>query len=58
MLAMSTMYWSPLGHYDREPVSVQHLGLGIPRDHQDDITSDAVLQGPDLVAERGHNGRG
>lgn len=44
--------------HNREPVSVQHLGLGIPRDHQDDITSDAVLQGPDLVAERGHNGRG
>lgn len=37
--------------HDVEAVPVQHLGLCVPRSHQDDVTSDAVLQGLDLVAE-------
>lgn len=37
--------------HDVEAIPVQHLGLCISRSHQDDVTSDAVLQGLDLVAE-------
>lgn len=37
--------------YDIEAITVQNLGLRIARNHQDDITSVAVLQGPDLMAE-------
>lgn len=37
--------------HDIEAITVQHLGLCIARDHQEDITSDAVLQGLDLMAE-------
>lgn len=37
--------------HDVEAVPVQHLGLCISRSHQDDVTSDAVLQGLDLVAD-------
>lgn len=40
--------------HDVEAVAVQHLGLCAARHHQDDITSDAVLQGLDLMAEDTH----
>lgn len=38
--------------HDIEAITVQHLGLCIARNHQDDVTSVAVLQGRDLMAER------
>lgn len=37
--------------HDVEAVPVQHFGLCISRSHQDDVPSDAVLQGLDLVAD-------
>lgn len=36
--------------HDVEAVTVQYFGLRIARNHQEDITSDAVLQGFDLMA--------
>lgn len=40
---------------DIEAITVQHFGLCIARNHQDDITSDAVLQRLDLMAEKQAN---
>ena len=36
--------------HDVEAVSVQDLGLGVPRHHQQHVTGDAVLESLDLVA--------
>lgn len=41
--------------HDIEAISIHHLGLCIPRNHQDDITCDAVLQGLDLMAKEDIN---
>lgn len=37
--------------HDIEAVTVQHLGLRVAGNYQDDITCDAVLQRLDLMAE-------
>lgn len=38
-----------------EAITVQHFGLRIARNHQDDVTGDTVLQGLDLMAEKHAN---
>ena len=37
--------------HDIEAITVQHFGLCVARNYQDDITSHAVLEGLDLMAE-------
>ena len=37
--------------HDIEAITVQHFGQCVARNYQDDITSHAVLEGLDLMAE-------